>query len=293
MGVLEVQTLGKRCVSYDGVPLEFPTSKARDLLILLLLRAGEYQDRDALAEQLWPTSPAPKARHALSTTFWRLRRALPIADSGGECFLQAGRRGIRFNARAAYRFDVEAFVRCATLGLEGTIPLDDERYRALCEALTLYRGDFMDGCYDDWCLLEHERLQLLLIRVLKRLLRDARRNQAFDQAVEYGQRLLALDPLQEDVHRELMRCYAEAGQRSQALLQFQRCRETLRQELGVEPMPETWALYRRVRGGERSSGPFSERASVAALDIALGCVSRALEALQAAWQALQDARVGL
>lgn len=290
MGILEVRALGKCSVSYEGVPLEFPTSKARDLLILLLLRAGDWQDRDGLAERLWPEVPSARARHALSTTFWRLRRALPPEDPAGERFVLAGRSGISFNVRSAYRFDVEEFERLAALGLEGTTPLDEERHRALREALRLYRGDFMEGCYDDWCLVEQERLQLLLIRVLKSLQRHARFHHDFEQAVAYGQRLLALDPLQEDVHRELMRCYAESGQRSQALVQFQRCREILRQELGVEPMPETWRLYRRLRGGEPgSSGP----TGTPALEAAVGYLGRALEALQAAWQALQEARAGL
>ncbi len=293
MGILEIHALGKCSVLYEGVPLGFPASKARDLLILLLLRPGEFQERDRLAEQLWPAARSTQARHTLSTTLWRLRCSLPRADSAGERFLVAGRGGISFNARSAYRFDVEEFTRLAARGLEGSTPLDAKRHRALQEALGLYRGDFMEGCYDEWCLVERERLQLLLIRVLKRLQRQARLDRAFDQAVAYGRQLLALDPLQEDVHRELMRCYAEAGQRSQALVQFQRCRETLRQQLGIEPMPETWRLYRRVRGGESASQGFPESANAAALEVALGRLAQALDAVQAAWQALQAARAGL
>ena len=290
--MLEVRALGRLFISYEGIPLHL-SSKARDLLILLLLRAGEPLRREALAERLWPGASARKGRHALATAVWRLRCSLPKATGAGERFVLSNREALWFNHASAYWFDVQEFTRLVALGLEGPIPLDAGRRRALREALELYRGDFMEGCYDDWCLLERERLQLLFIRVLKRLQRDARLARAFEDAIAHGQQLLALDPLQEDVHRELMRCYAEAGQRSQALAQFQRCREALRKELGVDPMLETWRVYQRIRGGEENAGETPGPARSRAVETALACVSRALEAVEAAWQALQEAKAGL
>jgi DNA-binding SARP family transcriptional activator len=184
--------------------------------------------------------------------------------------------------------DVEVFERQATLGLTGPVPCAETQRQALEEAFALYCGDLLEGCYDDWCLAERERLQLLLLRVLKRLQRHYRLCGAFEAAMSCGHRLLALDPLQEDVHRELMRCYAEAGQRSLALEQFQRCRETLRQELHIEPMPETWQLYRQIRGGkEPILLPGVQGDGHASLQAALTQFRYALDALESTWQALQ------
>jgi DNA-binding SARP family transcriptional activator len=160
------------------------------------------------------------------------------------------------------------------------------------EALDLYRGDFLEGCYDDWCLAERERLQLLLLRVLKGLQRHYRLCEAFERAISCGHQLLTLDPLQEGVHHELMRCHVEAGQRPLALEQFQCCRETLRQELRIEPMPETWRLYRRIRGGQEPA--LLQRVSGdahASLQEALTQLRRALDALESAWQTLQAVSV--
>jgi DNA-binding SARP family transcriptional activator len=82
----------------------------------------------------------------------------------------------------------------------------------------------------------------------------------------------------------------EAGQRPLALEQFQRCRETLRQELDIEPMPQTWRLYRQIRGGQEPTlfqeMPGSGRAP---LQEALTGLRRALDALESAWRALQAA----
>lgn len=66
-------------------------------------------------------------------------------------------------------------------------------------------------------------------------------------ALEFAMRLLALDPWREEAHRQMMRLLARSGQRSAALAQYETCRRLLAQELGVEPSPETTALYERIR----------------------------------------------
>jgi DNA-binding SARP family transcriptional activator len=290
MATLRIYALGRLRVFYDQSPLHFPTQKPQDLLCLLLLHAGETLERDLISERLWPMRSPGKARRSLSTALWRLRQTLEYLPPPSQPYLLSERTTLAFNTTAPYWFDVEAFEQQAALGLAGSLPCAEAHHQALEEALTLYRGDLLEGCYDDWCLAERERLQLLLLRVLKRLQCHYRHCQAFDAAISYGHRLLTLDPLQEDVHRELMRCYVEAGQRPLALEQFQRCRETLRQELDIEPMPRTWRLYRQIRGGQESA-PFQEMpgSGHAPLQEALTRLRRALDALESAWQALQAA----
>ena len=294
MATLHIYALGRLRVFYDQSPLHFPTKKPQDLLCFLLLHAGETLERELVAEQLWPMRLPGKARRSLSTTLWRLRQTLECSPLPTQPYLLAGRSTLAFNTTAPYWFDVEVFERQATFGLAGSLPCDEAHRRALEGALDLYRGDLLEGCYEDWCLAERERLQLLLLRVLKRLQRHYRLCGAFEAAISCGHRLLALDPLQEDVHRELMRCYVEAGQRPLALEQFQRCREILRQEIHIEPMPETWRLYRQIRGDQEPTLlrkiPGDGHAS---LQEALTRLRRALDTLESAWQALQAVSVEL
>src|SRR5262249_62240031 len=80
-------------------------------------------------------------------------------------------------------------------------------------------------------------------RALKRLLE----NESERSAIAVGQRLLDLDPLSEDVHRALMRRYAQAGEIGAALKQYERCRDILHRELAAKPSPETEALQRMIR----------------------------------------------
>lgn len=287
MGTLYVYTLGSVMIS-RGEPLRFPTRRSRDLFILLLLHAGRMLEREQIAEWLWPMRPHRKARGSLATALWRLRETIADPDSSPSSYLLSDRNRLGFDREAAYWFDVQAFERQSAVGSEGTLPCDDVRLQALEEALALYRGDFMEGCYDDWCLLERERLQLSLLRVLKRLQCHHRLTGGFDKSISYGQRSLALDSLQEDVHRELMRCYVAAGRRPAALEQFHRYHEMLRQELQIEPMPETWLLYRQIQG-EHVSGPVHEveEGHRVSLHTNLVRLLHTLDLMESAWQDLR------
>jgi TolB-like protein/Tfp pilus assembly protein PilF len=133
-------------------------------------------------------------------------------------------------------------------------------------ASELYRGELLEGFhftdaeFVDWLLVERARVHDLAVDVLQRLLVS----QSGEPAVRTAQRLLQIDPTREETHRALMQLYAEAGNRSQALRQYQACRDRLKHDLDVAPSTETDALYRRLvnssgfrslDGGEASRSP--------------------------------------
>src|SRR4029453_11469949 len=110
---------------------------------------------------------------------------------------------------------------------------------ALERAAALYRGELLEGFglqeapFEEWLLAERERLRELAIEALAKLLRHHRTTGATEAAGQTALRLLVLDPLQEPVHRTLMRLYAQLGRRSSALRQYQVCVGALQRELGV------------------------------------------------------------
>lgn len=288
MPTLRMYALGRLRVFCDQFPIEFPTKRTQDLLCFLLLHIGETLDRDQVAEQLWPLRVPGKARRCLSTALWRLRQVLePLT---GKELLLCDYATLAFNSSADHWFDVSAFQERAITGLQ--VPPSDQQsdHQALEDALKLYRGDLLQGSHEDWCLVEREQLRLLHLRVLKRLLHHARLSAAFDAAISYGHMLLSLDPLQEDVHRELMRCYAASGQRPAALEQYLSCQETLHRELAIEPMPETQYLYQCIRNGwSTTPRPTEEPANSNNLESVLDQFRQALDTLESTWHALQIA----
>src|SRR5262249_25172902 len=228
-----------------GVRLALPTRKAQALLAYLAVPPGPAHPRDKLANLLWGSTKEATARTSLRQTLYALRRSLRDTDSQP---LRVDAETVSLDP-AAVAVDVGEFERQAS---EGTPA-------ALVEAAAVYQGDFLEGLtvqeppFEDWLLALRERLRELALTVLGRLLTHQRAAGSTEEALQTALRLLALDPLQEPVHRALMRLYADTGRRGAALRQYQRCVTTLQQELRAEPQAETTALYqeilrRRARG---------------------------------------------
>jgi DNA-binding SARP family transcriptional activator len=125
-----------------------------------------------------------------------------------------------------------------------------ETPRALEQAAELYQGDLLLGftvsepLFEDWLVAERERLREMALEALARLLAHQTKTGRTEQAIQTAIRLLRLDPLQEAVHRRLMRLYARQGRRGAALKQYQACLTVL--EVGAELEPETKRLYQEL-----------------------------------------------
>jgi DNA-binding SARP family transcriptional activator len=230
--------------SGGSVPL--PTKKAKALLAYCALRPGQAHERDTLAALFWGDTSDANARNALRQTLFVLRRALQEAWPA-----TLGIEGDTIATRPpAIDVDVLRFER---LALDQTPP-------ALAEAAALYRGDLLEGFvvdedpFEQWLLGERERLRDLALEVLARLLRHQDAVGLTGPAVQTARRLLVLDPLQEAVHRVLMRLYAQAGRREAAMRQYEVLVGLLKRELRLEPEPETHKLYEMIRAG-RWPGP--------------------------------------
>ena len=113
-------------------------------------------------------------------------------------------------------------------------------------AADLYRGDLLPDAYDDWIAVRRERLVATHQRTLDRLIGLLERQGDYRAAIEYGQRRLRLDPLDERVYRWLMRLHALNQDRAGALRVYQACVATLAEELGVEPDAETRRLHDQI-----------------------------------------------
>lgn len=246
--MLECRLLGEIRFLMDARPLaSFPTPKAAYLLCYLLLHRERRHPRARLIDTFWPDRDEHSARRCLSTTLWRLRRTLGD-EVNPSPFLAIEGDSIGFHTGCPIWLDVTAFEQAAqeTAQIRGQ-DLSPQQAEMLQAAVALYRGDLMEGAYDDWCLIERERLASLHLQMLSKLMGFCRRHRRFTEATDYGQRILTIDPLHETTHRDMMRLYCEKGDRAAAIRQFERCRALLAQEMGIEPMQETLDLYAEIR----------------------------------------------
>jgi DNA-binding SARP family transcriptional activator len=236
---LSVRLLGGLSVCLrSGEAVRLPTRKAQALLAYLAVHPGQSHPRAKLATLLWGDAPDEQAHHRLRQALFDLRKALPATRP--RC-LVADARSLALNA-AAVEVDVAAFERLVTRATPA----------ALAQAATLYRGDLLDGLavkepgFEDWLVVERERLRELALNALGKLLGHHVETGPDERAIQTALRLLALDPLREDAHRGLMRLFARQGRRGAALRQYQVCVSVLGRELGVEPEGETKRLYQEI-----------------------------------------------
>lgn len=252
-------------LSETTLPLPGSTA-ARSLLAYLLFYRDHPHPRSVLAGQWWPDLPESRARRALSQALWHIRRILPD-------LLQADGDTLYIPPDAQVWVDVAEFQSLLEAHLPFSFPERSEiiaddpdfvRFQAaltgLNRAVQLYRGDLLEGLYDDWVLLERERLHEMYLQALEALshLESAMGHHA--SALESALALTRADPLREAGHRQVMRLYARLGRPEAALQQFAICREILKAELGLEPTPETKALAQRIIGRHvQELGPSEER----------------------------------
>jgi len=255
---LEIRLLGGFRVSLGGeVVRGFESQKVRALLALLACHPHRELTREQLADLLWPDSEPDAGRRNLRQALYNLRKGLgargrEIIDGGG------GQVAVRMRLDDHDFLDVAAFLAAWHRGLPGS---DEVVAGELVEAVQLYEGDFLAGFlvrdsprFEDWLVAEQERLRDAAVQSLRALVDHFSARGEFSTATRYCRRLLAIDPMSEEAHREMMRLYVLAGARRRALSHYTDLVALLDRELGVEPMPETRALHTGILSDDLPAG---------------------------------------
>ena len=267
---LKIQLLGGFSIQDCDVPLAgVGAARLQSLLAYLLLKRGEPQQRQHLAFLFWPDTTDAQAQTNLRTLVHRLRRVLPNAER----FLKVDGHALLWRADAPCWLDIAAFEAAAR---------EDTPLTALREAIALYRGDLLPGCYDEWIEPERERLRRRFAQAAERACHLLEMQRDYPAAIDVAQRLIHHDPLNEESFRRLMRLQALAGDRAGALRAYRTCEAALKRELGVEPEPATRELYQRLAKGDAPDAAHLERPEADAIAF----IGRAAEweHLQRAWR---------
>ncbi len=298
---IQIAVFGALEILYGQEPARRPpTQRVLALLGLLIAQHDVPQRRDKLVDMLWPDMLPRQGRRVLSDTLWRARRLLASTDAEDTTLLQIGGDTVTFRSTSEAHVDLIAFERLLqAAGSSADTPDSPEAAAQLQQAVELYRGDFLEDCYDDWALYERERLRELYLSAVQRLLVHYQQQPALDAAVQMALRLVYADPLREDAHRALMRLYYLLGREADALRAFEHCRSVLAAELGVEPDVETLSLHeellalqaRRVGGptravGERPAAPTPAPPTVARELALVGRQHERAELMEAVEQAI-------
>ncbi|MEZ4734238.1 MAG: AAA family ATPase [Caldilineaceae bacterium] len=248
----------------EGQVVDLPRRKVMALLAYLVVTRQRHS-RDRLATLLWPESSQSAARGALRRELHTLTSLL------GEGWLSSSWETVELQPAEAIWSDVVAFRLLAQAGADHAHEPEvacSRCIKSLTEAVALYTADFLAGFhlpdaieFDEWQRFEGDSLRRDFAGVLTQLVHWHRTQKEYTPAIAYARRWLALDTLQEPVHRALMELYALAGEETAALRQYETCVRILAEEFGAPPAAETVALAEAIRGRRWIQAPqFRQRA---------------------------------
>ncbi len=248
---VRIFTLGGLRIEQDGKTLPPFAARKEEALLVYLAATQQAHPREVLADLLWDERTQSQALANLRVVLSGLRQRLAP-------YLTITRQMVSLDADHPIWLDsVELgceIDRAAEMWSSG---LDLASAERLNRALALYKGEFLSGFYirdsqgfENWMIQDRERLHRQVIDALHHLVEVYLACGAHTAGITQASRLLQLDPLREEAHRQMMMLLARIGQRNAALSQFETCCRLLSKELGVGPSEETLALYQQIQSGK-------------------------------------------
>ena len=253
---LKIRLLGAPEIEIAGAPLlTFHNYKARALLFYLAA-TGQSHTRDHLATLLWSESPDSNARHSLRTSLYHLRQVLHAQEASELLMADGDLVYLKIGDDAC---DIRQFHKLLTAGSES----------ALVEAVSLYHGIFLQGLtitdapvFEEWVRFEETRLNRAYLGALQQLASLAEDRQSWEEAIDYVQHMVRLDPLAEEIQRQLIQLYVRSGAIGKALRHYHQFETQLNQELDVAPSPETQALFHEILSLQPSTMSLAKTSSL-------------------------------
>lgn len=234
---VRVYALGRGCVLRGEEELIPQREQVKALFFYLLAHHPQPVRKEELMEELWSGFSPQRADGTLRVTLYRLRRAIcPVSSDKGWLALELPEGSW---------YDVWEFEQALRQARQAQAN-PDEQAAALERAIALYQGDYLEQVDSPWVMPERERLRREHQAALLSLARLRLAGGDAQWAVELYQRVLQLEPYDEEAWRGLMLAQAQAGNRAAAVEAFHRLRHLLRDDLGLDPSPETQQAYRQV-----------------------------------------------
>lgn len=247
----EIRCFGGFGMTHEGTPVDLPTEKAKLLLAYLITQPHQTFTRNHIAGLLWSDFEDEKAKTNLRATLSRIKKVIQKFDKDA-AVISAGRTEIRLNPDFQYTLDVSEF---ETFQKAFEKNRDTESLQA---AVDCYRGDYLQGFYEDWCLVEQEHWRSVFLRLLGQLIDHHSADGDLSTAIDLCIRGLQLNELQEDLHQKLMLLYLRAGDRAKALAQYEQCKTLLDEAFGTPPLPETQAIYEQLTQQTEGEGDLQQ-----------------------------------
>jgi ATP/maltotriose-dependent transcriptional regulator MalT/DNA-binding SARP family transcriptional activator len=241
---LKIQAFGEPAVYLDEQLItSWRRARTMELFFFLLEKSAPVR-KEQIITALWPDEDESIGQ-TLRATIHYLRKAI-----GEECLItHKGTYALDLSVLYGQNvwYDVQVFQEQHTRGKEALQAGNDSLAKAaFLSMVDLYRGDFAQSFYSDWCRSQRDALRYAYLEARQHLAHILWREERFEECIIHWQQVLAVDDCLEEAHYGLMRCYLRQGKRGLALRQYQRCCEVLHEGLALRPGPTIQHLYERL-----------------------------------------------
>ncbi len=241
---LTIQAFGEPVVLIDHQPIKHWRMARAMELFFFLLNANNPLGKEHILTELWPEFD-DQINQTFHSTLHHLRKLLGESS----IVFQAGSYSL--NLATCYGeniwYDVKEFQMRQVEAKRALAHGDDlAAKKALLRMVELYQGDYGRPFYSDWCTARRDELRTAYLEAQGQLAQIAWQNKAYNECIHYSRQLLNVDNCQEEAHYNIMLCYVHQSRRSDALRQYQFCKETLQQELGLQPGSAIEELYQSL-----------------------------------------------
>lgn len=214
-----ITLMGGFLLTIDGVLVNLPLSSQK--LIAFLALESRPVSRQYIACRLWPDTPETRAAGNLRSALWRIRsKKLPIIACYNECIALA----------PDIIVDVSEIVDMAKR-------LSNQDIKQLILDLDphQFQGELLPDWYDDWLMLERERLHQICLHALETIGNLLFRIGRYGQAIDAALMAVSADPFRESAHLILIKTYLSEGNQRQAIEHYKNFSELMHRELQIAP----------------------------------------------------------
>jgi DNA-binding SARP family transcriptional activator/Tfp pilus assembly protein PilF len=228
-------------------PDAWTTRRARDILCFIVSRRHHRAPKDTIIDTFWTEDKIETIEKNFHPTVSHIRKALNSNQPLKQNFIIYRDGDYQLNPEFSYRIDTDTFERFVADGETARRNRDYDRCIDCYEqAVSIYRGEFMQGTYEPWVDEQRSYYREQHLRMLESLAGVAEKKHDWSRAMDLAQRIIHEDQFREDIHCMVMRGHAALGNRAAVKEQYETLRALLQKELGVEPAIPTQKAFREL-----------------------------------------------
>ena len=234
---LRIQAFGQEKVWLQNILIttsDWQVHAAKEMFFVFLAHPDGLT-KEQVGLYMWPDASTEELDIKFKNTLYRLRSAV-----GKQVILLA--EGIyRFNPMLEYAFDVEIFLTAIQRANETEDPR--QKIKHFSYAVQQYNGDYLPEVDDYWAIPDREKYRQMYIDALYAVAELYFEKEVYKSALKYCHQALEEDPVDEEVHRLVMKIHAVTGNKAEIIRQYETCRQELEEKFDVEPSEQTQILY--------------------------------------------------